>query len=548
MAARFVYWLALLGLCAGCAAHRPQQPAASRPAGSRMDEERRIASPAPRDSQVRPVAHEAPATAPDPDRGPDDLSSLIATALASNPRLHQMQQEAAAAWERVRYVDELPDPEVGAMALVPPMHYADGRQVASIQFSQRIPWLKRLSAQEQEACFEAWALDSRWQAERLRIESEVKIAFYRLYVAEQQLRINRENRQLIELLINVATERVVAQAATEGDVLIGTLELSRLEEERFGLEERRASLQANLNRLLNRPAETPLSVPDSLAPPDPDWTLDTLRQAAWSHQPDIAAAQLRRQAAAWGITVAELERRPEITLNLDWMVMAPRAEPGMPAFGGDDTVQIGAMVSVPLWHEKYNAMRDEAVREGMARQFSLFDVQRQYEATLAELLERARAAARTVELYNSTVLPQARRTFEADQQAYAGPGTVDFDRVVEDFRTLLSLEESYHRAKGEWAIAVAQIEQAIAQDVRALPTSPPPVPAVEPDANGEPHRDGGRSGDAIELMGAEANRVTTPSGRRSHVSDVGSLLQRCQRTAARGRARADAAPSGRELR
>ena len=45
---------------------------------------------------------------------------------------------------------------------------ADGRQVAIVSFRQNIPWLKRLDAREQQACFQAWALDSAWQAERLR--------------------------------------------------------------------------------------------------------------------------------------------------------------------------------------------------------------------------------------------------------------------------------------------------------------------------------------------------------------------------------------------
>jgi outer membrane protein TolC len=415
-----------------------------------------------------------------------ELPALVATALAVNPRLAQMQQEAAAAWDRVRYIDKLPDPMIGAMGIAPPMHFVDGRQFAAVSMNQRIPWLKRLSAQEQQACFQAWALDAAWQAERLRTIAAVKVAWSRLYVVEQQLRINQGNRELIDLLIRVATDRVVAQSATEGDVLLGTLELSRLTEEQYALEERRASLRAALNRLLNRPAETPIWAPTELEPADPAWGLETLRQTAWANQPDIAAAQLRAQAGAWGIRVAELERRPEVTLNFDWLVMAPQREPGMPEFGGQDSFQLGAMVSVPLWHEKYNAMRDEAVRESMARQFSVQDVQREYEAMLAELLEQARAAARTARLYNGTMLPQARRTFEADQRAYVGPGTVEFDRVIEDFRTVLTLEEGYHRSVGDWAIAVARIEQAVARDIGALPALPEPAPPADAGPNDIP--------------------------------------------------------------
>lgn len=486
---------------AGCAVERraaaplfpPHRAASVSEQAADRDTLRTASRAAPVDSKavVQRAAYQAPAraardTAASAGVIPDELTSLVTIALASNPRLLQMQQEAAAAWERVRYADSLPDPEVGAMAVVPPMHFADGRQTAVVAFRQSIPWLQRLNAREQRACFEAWALDAAWQAERLRTIADVKVAYYRLYVLQHQLRINRENRQLIELLINVATQRVAAQAATEGDVLLGTLELSRLEEQRLGLNERDAALRASINRLLNRPAETPVRAPDELSLPEPTWTLETLRQTAWSRQPDIAAAQLRTQAASWGIRIAELERRPDVTVNLEWMVMQPRKEPGMPAFGGDDSVQIGAMVNVPLWHEKYNAMRDEAVRDSIARQFSLADVQRQYEAMLAELLEQARAASRVAALYNFTMLPQARQTFEADQRAYVGPGTVEFDRVIEDFRTVLTLEEGYHRAMGEWAIALARIEQAIAQDLQQLPGAADPAPPIDTDAQDEP--------------------------------------------------------------
>jgi outer membrane protein TolC len=343
-------------------------------------------------------------------------------------------------------------------------------------FNQRIPWLKRLSAQEQQACFQAWALDNAWHAERLKTVAEVKVAYSRLYVVDQQIRINRGNQELIQLLIDVANDKVVAQSATEGDVLLGTLELSRLTEEMYALEERRLSLQAGLNRLLNRPAETPIGVATELSVADPSWTLDTLRQTAWAGQPEIAAAQLRATASEWGLRVAELERRPEVTLGVDWIIMDKARPPGEPAFGGIDSWQIGAMVSVPIWREKYDAMRDEAARMRIAAQFSVEDVQRQYEALLAELREQARAAAKTARLYNDTMLPQARRTFEADQRAYVGPGTVEFDRVIEDFRTVLTLEEGYHRAVGEWAVALARIEQAAARDLAALPAPPPEAP------------------------------------------------------------------------
>ncbi|MBL8850266.1 MAG: hypothetical protein JNG89_11305 [Planctomycetaceae bacterium] len=202
--------------------------------------------------------------------------------------------------------------------------------------------------------------------------------------------------------------------------------------------------------------------------------------------------------------------------------MSPKQEPGLPAFGGMDSVQVGAMVNVPLWHEKYDAMRDEAVRESMARRFSLVDVQRQYEAMLAELLEQARAAARTAALYNSTMLPQAQQTFDADQRAYVGPGTVEFDRVIEDFRTVLTLEEGYHRAMSEWAIALARIEQAVAVEIASLAVSPelaPPAQDSTPDEAGD-DRATSRTIRQVSLVDDDSRSISSVhNSERSQLSD-----------------------------
>ncbi len=71
-------------------------------------------------------------------------------------------------------------------------------------------------------------------------------------------------------------------------------------------------------------------------------------------------------------------------------------------------------------------------------------------------MEQANAADKTATLYRDTILPQARQTLDIDQKSYA-QGKVDFDRVIRDFRTLLTLEVGLHRAI---ATALARIEQA----------------------------------------------------------------------------------------
>jgi outer membrane protein, heavy metal efflux system len=83
---------------------------------------------------------------------------------------------------------------------------------------------------------------------------------------------------------------------------------------------------------------------------------------------------------------------------------------------------------------------------------------------LLDLWEQALASHRTVELYEKSILPQARQTLEADQKSLVND-IVTFDRVVRDYRTLLNLELGYHKALGQLATTLARIRQAVGTDL-----------------------------------------------------------------------------------
>jgi outer membrane protein TolC len=205
-----------------------------------------------------------------------------------------------------------------------------------------------------------------------------------------------------------------------------------------------------------------------LAPPDaidaelPEWSHDLLRELAFGAQPELIAARLRTAAARWGIEVARLERRPDLTFGVTWMIMdAPGA---VMDDAGRDTWVLGVTTTLPIWHRKYDAMLAEASSRHVAAHASEDEVAARLDALLLDLWEQALASQRTVQLYEQSILPQARQTFEADQQSLAN-NTVTFDRVIRDYRTLLNLELGYHRALGQLATTLARIRQAVGVDV-----------------------------------------------------------------------------------
>jgi outer membrane protein TolC len=392
------------------------------------------------------------------------LADLEACAISGNPTLRRMREEAAAEWAQVRYVDKLPDPTIGATAFAPPMHLDPDRQLVNLDVMQTIPWIGRLRAEAQRSSLEALAAVNDYQAERLRVIGDLRAAWFKLYVVNKQIETTQAEKAQLETLISSANARVRTGAAAPGDVLLATLELSSLQEQLIAYRQELVATAAEINRLAGRPGHCPVTPPDIISAELPAWDYELLRGMALTQQPQLNAARMRVSATRWGIEVARLQRRPDLTFGAGWMIMdAPGA---MDA--GQDSATIGVTATVPLWREKYDGMYAEAARTHRAAHASEDEVILELESLIRGLWEQARASHQTVDLYEHTIIPQARQTFEADQASLAN-NAVTFDRVIRDYRSLLSMQLGYHRALGQLATALARLQQAVGEDLAVQP-------------------------------------------------------------------------------
>lgn len=408
------------------------------------------------------------------------LDSLEALSQSMNPRLIRLSQQAAAAEAKTHYVDKLPDPTVGANIFAHPIETAAGSQRANLSVMQMIPWLSRLDAQSQQAVFEALSAQQLYEAERLKVVGDVRTLWFRLYVLGKQIEINRANVEILRPLVEVASARLGAGGGSARDAWLGGLELGKLDEQVLTLRQQVASTKAELNRVIGRDTDHPIALPTNLEPSLPAWTHGMLRQIAWDQQPEIAAAELQAQATSWGIEVARLRRRPDFSLSASWFAIDDNRPTPNIVDVGRDAWSIGAQVSVPLWHHKYDAMEEEAMWKHSASHASVDDVMQRYDVLLRDLWERAKTAAETADLYRTTLLPEAKRALNADIDAFSN-NQVDLDSIVRDFRSVLLLEVGYHRTIGELAMALARIQQAVGTDLattqsEALPVASPDEP------------------------------------------------------------------------
>lgn len=407
------------------------------------------------------------------------LTELEDWALTHNPALLRMHEEAAAEWAKTGYVSKLPDPSIGTRFFTPPMSLEPDRQVAEVSIMQMIPWLGRLEAQAQQAHMDALAAANQYHAERLRVIGDLRVEWSKLYVLARQIETAEADQAQLEALISTANARVATGAAQPGDVLMATLELSSLQEQLINYRQQVATVTAEINRLAGRDVSQPVHLPVAIALEPPPQDFESLRRVAFESQPELNAARLRTAATRWGLEIARLNRRPDLTFGFDWIVMdAPGAT--MPDAGAD-TFTLGVTATIPIWSGKYEAMASEAAHRHYAAHASETEVALRIDSVLRDLLAQAEASRQTIELYEKTILPQARQTFESDLKSLTN-NTVSFERVIADYRKVLNLELGYHRARGQLATVHARIRQTVGDDVPAA--TPLPTPESAPPGQG----------------------------------------------------------------
>jgi outer membrane protein, heavy metal efflux system len=413
------------------------------------------------------AATEKQTTEQAPTKSLQTRSELEQWSLEYNSEIQRLALVFEGATAKTRYVDSLPDPKVGANFFGRPIETATGSQRGNISLSQMIPWVETLDAKQQLATLQALAAKADYRSSRLQVLEQVRIGWFRLYLIEQQFEVTKNNQQTLQSLIDVATSLIAADRGSARDVLLGTLELTKLEERLTRLQQQRTSQIATLNQLLNRPIDSKIVSPEKIVESLPAQSQEALVKIALQSQPDIQAARLRNQAKKWGVTVAQLRRRPDVTVMASYFITDDNRAPTPSLKVGEDPWLFGLQVSIPIWDKKYNALEEEAKYAYDASTLSIETLTDRTSTVIVQLLAEIGRADETAILYTDTIIPQAQQTLETDQSAYAN-GEVEFDRLIRDFRSLLTLQLGYHQAIADRAIAVAKLQRVIGESTPLL--------------------------------------------------------------------------------
>jgi outer membrane protein TolC len=424
---------------------------------------------------------------------PQSLRDYIFLALEQNPDIKAAEQVARAKAARVPQVTALPDPMLATKTLPEPVRTAEGDNYFVLGIQQKFPVPEKLDRAGRVALQEVRMALEELQQKRLRVIADVKRAYFRVYVIDMTIEIDLTNQDLLRGLIDAVRAQVAAGRSSQGDVLRAQVELSTLESKLIELRQQRETVVARFNRVLSRPPNTPLPKPARFDLRSVDVKLEELFSSAVEHNPDLQRMKEQLERERQAVKLARLAYWPDFTVGFEWMQMSPRPafQPppnpttGMPApanrmsENGSDNWAITFGLNIPIWLQKTKGGIREARSRLLAAQHQLASTQNRVQFQVEDAFARVRAQHELAELFDSTIIPQARQAYEVTRAGYV-VGQSDFQYVIDNWQKWLVFTIQYHRALGELERSVADLEQAIGLSLTAAPGSPPADRGAEP--------------------------------------------------------------------
>ena len=394
----------------------------------------------------------APSLLAQEEPAPLSLPGLIREALDRNPEVQAAARMVEAKGARVEQAGALPDPMLmfGVINEGHPVPFQTlGERdfsEAYVGLSQDLPYPGKRRLRRDAASEEGKAAGYALEAVRRRVVADVSEAYYDLYATHAAVVIVEENSQLLEQLIKVANTRLAVGQASQQDVLDAEVEMSRLEERRRQLSQRRGLLEARLSSLLFREGAEPFGRPGLVTASALPGKLEDLLKLADERSPALHEnARLVAQAER-KLDLSRRDRRPDFSVNFTYHNRGS-IEPYY-TFGGT--------VTLPNLHGRQNSAIAESVADlGGAR--SGADMARsQVRYQVTEAHQMASTSERLLRLYDEGILKQARLSLDSAMAQYR-VGKLDFLTLVTSWRRLLDYDLTYHEQLAEHEKALARL-------------------------------------------------------------------------------------------
>ncbi|MDR1718727.1 MAG: TolC family protein [Dysgonamonadaceae bacterium] len=451
-------------------------------------------------------------------QGADSLSHYLEVAARNNPAVMAAFHAYEASLEKIPQAGAFQDPQLEAGFFLSPMELVEGRQIAQFQLMQMFPWFGTRKAARTEAQHMAQMAFEQFRETKDNLYFEVYTEWFILCSLRQKLRNTQQNVALLKQLEQLALmkfstgtvapggstsptrESAPAAASTSSAMSMGMsaslspsqpdnsmssmsgavggmsgassgmTEVLRIQLETVESESSLETLlseirtaKARFNALLNRPSDSEVIVPDTIAA-IPFLLSDETIGLITGQNPMLG--MIHEESLAYKAK-AEMDRKmgyPMFGVGLQYMLIGkkPETDMSMNSMNGQDMIMPMVSVSIPVFRGKYKAARRESQLQRQASEARYTDALNRLQAEFYSLKHRLEDAERKIALYRKQS-ELAGTTYNLMVQGFAS-GKNALGEVITVARQLLDYQLKEAEITADYNTAVASIQRLISTD------------------------------------------------------------------------------------
>jgi outer membrane protein TolC len=402
----------------------------------------------------------------------DQMRELIEALLVDNPGLVSAWNRSSSALQRVPQERSLPDPFLSYRyyALTPETRV--GPQLHTFEISQSVPWGGKRKLQANRAA--STAASRTWEAQDLERSAvaELKRAYFEAAYLQEALRINAEDRALLQRFESIALKRYATGQGIQQSVVKVQTEISRLEDRETELQARLDVLSRRLAELIGRPDQSLSLEAIELPFPDVEIRRDDLEQTAVTAHPRVNAVEQRVAADRVWAERMKLDSRPDFRVGLGYTIVGEREDTaGMlnpPEGNGDDILGLMVGINIPVHRKRIRAGVAEARGSERANEDLLRAVRDRLRRQVQQATVEVESLSERGQLYRDVIVPQAEESLASAEAAYT-TNRLSFLDLLDAERVLFQSRLAYHRLLADLWMALADLEFAIASPFPSVP-------------------------------------------------------------------------------
>lgn len=387
------------------------------------------------------------------------LSALVSEALVNNPEIQAAQYERDAASQRIAPAQALDDPILEAGVINAPLASSpfsrEDMTMKMIGLSQRLPFPGKRGLRKEVAAQDAQSINYGYQETINRVIRDIKTAYFDLSLTLETIKLVERNKLILEELLHIAEGHYAVGIGSQADVLKAQTQVSTMLDELLQLERKRPSIEAEIIRSLGRNNAIVIPHPGPLQLHEKSLNLELLRETAVTQRPQLLALQSIMARTEKERDLARKNYYPDFDVRLSY---GQRNNSLIDGSSRPDMVSLSVAINLPVWRENKITPR---VVESLAlheRANSLYQMQRnEIVASLRQQTAMAEQNLKSIRLYQTAILPQARLTVESALAAYR-VNRVDFLTLLDSQMTVFNYEISLVSAIANYNMALAEID------------------------------------------------------------------------------------------